>query len=219
MMTTLNEQIEEFENSINSLNSRLEELENKKVNATTRLKEIEFPFGSIPINMNESILFFPLGISIGFWISSTILGETLQLRKRYHNLIREDKTNSKAGKGKGVTNKQGEENKEKDTKEKKINKHLSLLFPIWIDPTTRLLIRAIKLAILSVPLIIFGVTLYFLYDSWNIINNQQEEGLFLGNSREYNSLYVASYLIGAVFFGCGYWRVAHELRHYHDKEE
>jgi TolA-binding protein len=165
MMTTLNEQIEEFENSINSLNSRLEELENKKVNATTRLKEIEFPFGSIPVNRNESILFFPLGISIDFWISATILGETLQLRKRYHNLIREDKTNSNAGKG--VTNKQEEENKEKDTKEKEINKHLSLLFPIWIDPRTGLLIRAIKLAILSVQLIIFGVTLYFLYDSWN----------------------------------------------------
>jgi len=110
-------------------------------------------------------LFFPLGISIDFWISATILGETLQLRKRYHNLIREDKTNSNAGKG--VTNKQEEENKEKDTKEKEINKHLSLLFPIWIDPRTGLLIRAIKLAILSVQLIIFGVTLYFLYDSWN----------------------------------------------------
>jgi hypothetical protein len=217
--TTLDEQMSEFEIRINSLNGRLKELEDKKDNASKRLEEIEFPFGSIPINMNESILFFPLGISAGFWISASILGEIIQLRKRYHNLIRKDKTDSITGKVSDVANKQEEENRKEKKKEKKINDHLSLLYPIWVDPTTNLLIRAVKSAILLVPLIIFGASLYFLHDSWNTINYQQEEGLFLGNSREYNLLYIASYIISTIFFFFGYSKIFYELRHYHDKDK
>jgi hypothetical protein len=196
LTSTLSEQISEFEDRINSLNGRLKELEDRKDNASKRLEEIEFPFGSIPININESILFFPIGISIGFWISASLLGETLKLRKRYHNLIRKDKTNP----------------------EKKINEHLSLLYPIWIDPATRLPVRIVKLVILSVPLIIFVASMYFLSDSWDIITSQQEEGLFIGNSREYIVLYMTSYAISTIFFGCGYWKIFHELWNYRKKK-
>jgi hypothetical protein len=157
-------------------------------------------------------LFFPIGISVGFWISASILGETLRLRKRYHNLIREGKTNSNTGKG--VTNKHGEENK----KEKKINEHLSLLYPIWIDPATWWPIRIVKLVILSVPLIIFAASFYFLSDSWDIIISKQEEGLFIGNSREYTILYITSYVISTIFFGCGYGKIVYELWNYHKKK-
>jgi hypothetical protein len=200
--TALNDQIVDFENTINSLNGKLNELQERKDNAADRLKEIEFPFGSIPIDINESILFFPIGISAGFWISASLLGDTLKLRKRYHDLIGRDKTKPK-----------------KKINEQKINEHLSLLYPIWIDPATRLPIRIVKLVILSVPLIIFAASIYFLSDSWDIIINQQEEGLFIGNSREYIILYIASYAITTIFFGCGYWKIFHELRNYHKKKE
>jgi hypothetical protein len=196
--TTLDNQIVEFENTINTLNGKLKELQERKDNAANRLKEIEFPFGSIPIDINESILFFPIGISAGFWISASLLGDTLQLRKRYQNLIEKDKS---------------------ELKKKKINEHLSLLYPIWIDPATRLSIRIVKLVILSVPLIIFASSIYFLSDSWDIIISQQEEGLFIGNSREYIILYISSYIISTIFFSCGYWKIFHELRNYHKKKE
>jgi hypothetical protein len=144
--TALNDQIVDFENTINSLNGKLKELQERKDNAADRLREIEFPFGSIPIDINESILFFPIGISAGFWISASLLGDTLKLRKRYHDLIGKDKTKP-----------------EIKINEQKINEHLSLLYPIWIDPATRLTIRIVKLVILSVPLIIFAAPIYFLY--------------------------------------------------------
>jgi peptidoglycan hydrolase CwlO-like protein len=194
--TALDDQIVDFENKINSLDGKLKELQEKKDNAANRLKEIEFPFGNIPININESILFFPIGISAGFWISASLLGDTLKLRKRYHDLIRKYKTKS----------------------EKKICEHLSLLYPIWIDPATWWPIRIVKLVILSVPLIIFAASFYFLSDSWDIIISKQEEGLFIGNSREYTILYITSYVISTIFFGCGYGKIVYELWNYHKKK-
>jgi hypothetical protein len=177
----LDGQIGEFENIIGSLNDRLKKLTSKENETADRLKEIEFPFGNIPIGINEFILFFPVGISAGFWISASLLGDSLQLRKRYHNFVHTiDKTTI--------------DKNNKDVKGRKINENLSLLYPIWIDPITSLPIRAVKLVILSVPAIIFVALIYVLSDSWHIIISQQDlEGLFIGNSRDNVILYIASY--------------------------
>jgi hypothetical protein len=89
----LSGQIGEFENIVGSLNDRLERLTIREDETANRLKEIEFPFGNIPLGINESILFFPVGISAGFWISASLLGDSLLLRKRYHNIVKSiDKT-------------------------------------------------------------------------------------------------------------------------------
>lgn len=94
LIAILDRQGEIFENIIGSLNDRLKQLEIKKNETSNRLKEIEFPFGSIPIGINESILFFPVGVSAGFWISASLLGDILLLRKRYHTILAADKSKS-----------------------------------------------------------------------------------------------------------------------------
>lgn len=84
-----------------------------------------------------------------------------------------------------------------------------------IDPITTPLIQLVKLVILLVPLILFVAYIYLLSGSWQIISSQPDlESLFVGNSRDNMILYVASYVISAIFFICGYWRMIRELRSY-----
>jgi hypothetical protein len=197
----LSGQIGEFENIVGSLNDRLEKLTIREDETANRLKEIEFPFGNIPLGINESILFFPVGISAGFWISASLLGDSLLLRKRYHNIVKAiDKTT--------IEKNEGEIGR-------RINENLAILYPIWIDPITSTPVRIVKLLILSVPAIIFVASIYILMNSWQIIVSQQDlEGLFIGNNRDNMLLYIASYFISSIFFISGYWRIYKELRNY-----
>lgn len=197
----LSGQIGEFENIVGSLNDRLERLTIREDETANRLKEIEFPFGNIPLGINESILFFPVGISAGFWISASLLGDSLLLRKRYHNIVKAiDKTT--------IEKNEGEIGR-------RINENLAILYPIWIDPITSTPVRIVKLIILSVPAIIFVASIYILMNSWQIIISQQDlEGLFIGNNRDNMLLYIASYVISSIFFISGYWRIYKELRNY-----
>jgi hypothetical protein len=197
----LSGQIGEFENIVGSLNDRLEMLTIREEETTNRLKEIEFPFGNIPLGINESILFFPVGISAGFWICSSLLGDSLLLRKRYHNIVKSiDKT--------AMEKSEGEIGR-------RINENLATLYPIWKDPITSTPVRIVKLIILSVPAIIFVASIYILTNSWQIIISQQDlEGLFIGNNRDNMLLYISSYVISSIFFISGYWRIYKELRNY-----
>jgi hypothetical protein len=142
-----------------------------------------------------------VGISAGFWISSSLLGDSLLLRKRYHNIVKSiDKTT--------IEKNDGEVGR-------RINENLATLYPIWIDPITSTPVRIVKLIILSVPAIIFVASIYILMNSWQIIVSQQDlEGLFIGNNRDNMLLYIGSYVISSIFFISGYWRIYKELRNY-----
>jgi len=44
------------------------QLEKKRNQTAQRLEDIEFPFGKIPIGLNQSVSLFSLGLGIGFLI-------------------------------------------------------------------------------------------------------------------------------------------------------
>ena len=190
----INLQLKEYVLISNSLDSNLKLLKDKENETSNRLKEIEFPFGKIPVSINQSISFFPIGLGIGFLICSILLADTIKLRKAYYNEITKDNTHN--------------EKKER-------GKKISIMAPLWIDPTTRKTYQIIKFIIILMPLVFFGISIYYISHSWDlIINNKELDNIFIGNNISNMVIYIVSYIISIGFFiyGCG--RIIMEIRNY-----
>ena len=177
-----------------SLKENMKILQIKENETAIRLKEIEFPFGKIPIGINESISLFPIVLSFGFLIYASLFVDTALLRKYYHK----HRLN-------------GLEEK------KKLEEKIALIAPLWVDSLTSLSSRITKLIILLSPLIIFVVSIYFIFHSWHIIVNDEDfADIFIGNSKNNMMLYVVSYIISSCFFIYGSWKIIHVIYHYND---
>jgi hypothetical protein len=191
---TINIQLNEHEMITTSLNNHLDFLKSKENETSNKLKEIEFPFGKIPVSINQSISFFPIGLSIGFLICSILLADTIKLRKAYYNEITKNKTNN--------------EKKER-------GKKISVVAPLWIDPTASKIYQIIKFIIILMPLVFFGISIYYIYHSWDlIIYNKELDNIFIGNSFGNMVIYVVSYIISIGFFIYGYGKIITEIRNY-----
>lgn len=59
-----------------------------KDDLANQLKSIQFPFGNIPIGLNEAAAIFPLALAAGFAISCYLLGDTIRLRKSLYESYR-----------------------------------------------------------------------------------------------------------------------------------
>jgi hypothetical protein len=46
-----------------------------------RIDQIEFPFGRLPIGINDSIYLFPIGIAVGFILIVSIISDKFKLRQ------------------------------------------------------------------------------------------------------------------------------------------
>jgi hypothetical protein len=88
-------QYDEFNDTAQELSNEDIRLKEKKQETSERLKEIEFPFGKIQISINESIFFFPFGLGISFLICSSLLTDTIILRKTFENNIVNQKNQEK----------------------------------------------------------------------------------------------------------------------------
>ena len=185
-------QLEHFDNITYSLHNKINQLEIKKNETSNRLKEIEFPFGKIPIGINESILFFPVGIGVGFLISASLLGDTIVLRKEYEKTIDVKKFNKK-----------------------EIEQEISIKAPLWIEPHSSIIYQILKFLILLIPTILFGISVYLLLDYSKIMNNEDNlSGIFIGNNKDNEKLYNILYILSSLFILYGYWRIITEIRKY-----
>jgi hypothetical protein len=189
---TMESQFEHFNNITTSLNDKISQLEVKKNETSERLKEIEFPFGKIPISINESISFFPLGIGIGFLISASLLGDTIVIRKKYEDSLNGTKNNNK-----------------------EIEQKVSIMAPLWIEPHSSLVYRIMKFLILLTPIVIFVISVDLILYYSKVINNEDNfSGIFIGNNKDNEKLYNILYIISLIFLLYGYWRIITELRKY-----
>ncbi|ALI36870.1 hypothetical protein NMY3_02680 [Candidatus Nitrosocosmicus oleophilus] len=179
-----------YNNTIDNVNKKMTQLEIKKNETTEMLKEIEFPIGKIPLNIIDTVSFFPIGIGLGFLISASLLSDTILLRRgleRFSTLLPID-----------------------------LHKYrISLLASLWVDPYGSRTLLFIKLLTLVFPLLLFLFSVYYLsiYSS-ELIKEEEFSGVFVGNNKNNALLYPVSYFVSAVFFAYGYYRLYDALHNY-----
>jgi hypothetical protein len=190
---TLDNSIHDLDIISTQLNKTSNQLSKKQNEIEDRLKQIEFPFGKIPIGLDESIFLFPVGLAVGFLICASILGNTIRLRKDIH-------TRYKIKKDAGA-------NSIADQK-------VDLIAPLWIDPISKKFYQLLKLMIFLVPLVMFVVSLYLISHIWGIINRDQLAGVFVNSSINNLLIHGGLYILSFGFFIYGCWRIFVELRNY-----
>ena len=71
--------------------------------------------------------------------------------------------------------------------------------PLWIDPKSPKSCQALKFLIFLVPLVIFVISVYLISYSWNIMENDEIEGIFIGNNINNQVIYVVLYMFSLIF--------------------
>jgi hypothetical protein len=84
----INSTLAELLNTKNNLERNSMQLNNTKEEIEQRISDIEFPFGKIPIGINEAIYIFPISLAIGFIITIYPLHSNLILRKEIFQLYK-----------------------------------------------------------------------------------------------------------------------------------
>ena len=106
-----------------------------KNNMEARLNQTQFPFGKLPLNLDESVAAFPPALAIGFIMSSASLSNSIRLRKELHSLY-----------------------KTKYPERTILNQKISLKAPLWMNPISCRVERLIKFIIFMIPLVVFIVS-------------------------------------------------------------
>lgn len=186
----LNEEIIRFQQTKAEFDSVLAELKTRETQVANRLNQIEFPFGKLPIGLNESIAVFPIILAIGFLMLAMLLRDTIQLRKSFHLLYQRKDPNKQI-----LTDEQ-----------------IMLIAPVWLDPLKPGRKNFISLIILSIPFLIFIVSCIMILYSWTIPG-------FLRMGETLNWwLYGGMFLLSFLLFIYGYRQIAWELTLYHKNE-
>ena len=164
-----------------------------------RLNQTEFPFGKLPINLDEAIAVFPIAIAIGFlvcssYLSNSYLSNSIQLRKELHKdyLNKNDKTDR-------IT----------------IDEKVALIAPLWIDPSNSPIYRCIKFIIFIIPLLAFIISTVLILNY--IVLREQDQiltSLFSYGSLNSSLAYIGIYLICASLFVYGIISVLIKLKRY-----
>jgi hypothetical protein len=122
---------------IELLQERVQVVSNKnKVEA--RLNQTQFPFGKLPVSLDESVAAFPIALGIGFLVYVSLLYNVIRLRRELHIWYKRKDQGTNA------------------LDEQKI----SLLAPLWVDPIDTKIHQSLKFVILLIPFIIFIVSCY-----------------------------------------------------------
>ncbi len=161
-----------------------------------KIEEVEFPFGKIPIGINELVAIFPLTLAIGFAIYSYLIGDTIRSRKVIHNYY--DETNKKLD-------------------ELKLNRKVSSIAPLWIDPVNYNKYISLNFLIIFIPFVIFIFSLYLIFDSWTKTDQINMETIFPYNIELYKQFYKCIYIFSFGFFIYGIARIVYEFLTYNIK--
>lgn len=187
----LNEEITRFQRTKVEFDSLLANLQEREAQVASRLQQIEFPFGKLPIGLNESIAVFPILLAIGFLILALSLRDTIVFRKSYHHLYQRKDPN----------------------KEILTDEQIMLIAPLWIDPLKSKKQNFMASIIFSIPFLIFIVSCTLILYSWTIPGS-----LRLGESLNW-WLYGGMFALSFLLFYYGYRQIAREMKLYHASEQ
>lgn len=186
----INEEIIRLQQTKAEFDSVLAELKTRETLVASRLNQIEFPFGKLPIGLNESIAVFPIILAIGFLMLALLLRDAIQLRKCFHLLYQRKDPN----------------------KEILTDEQIMLIAPLWIDPLQPAKKNLLARIILSMPFLIFLVSCAMILYSWTIPGF-----LRLGETLNW-WLYGGMFSLSFLLFLFGYRQIAKELTRNNRKE-
>jgi hypothetical protein len=167
------------------------QLDRNKIQAI--LNQTQFPFGKLPLNLDESVAAFPVALGIGFVLSASYLANSIHLRKELHIWYKI---------------------RYRDIDKKVLEKRVLLLSPLWIDPLNAISTRIIKSIIFVTPFVIFVLSCYMICYYIIFRPDSQIASLFSYESFTSEWAYLGLYLICTGFFIFGIWNVIRELRRY-----
>jgi hypothetical protein len=138
-----------------------------------RFNQFQSPLGNIPIGFNEAVGIFPAALAGGFSVYVYLLIDTNRLRRRLLDNFNRHYLNLQS----------------------RIDRHVSMLSPLWIDPFQPLRQQPVQICILFIPFLIFLVAFVMVLD---IILFFESPFPFAVNTNKY--LYSISSLIGLFLF-------------------
>lgn len=159
-----------------------------------RLNQTEFPFGKIPINLDESIAAFPVALGVGFLISASYLANSIQLRKELHVWYK---------------------SKYKEVTKSLLDERIALIAPLWIDPSNSVNIRIMKFTVFMIPLFTFILSI-FLISNYVLFRHGNEilSSLFSYGASLNPFIYLGIYLVCSAFFLYGIFITIIAIRSY-----
>lgn len=188
--TTLNSKNKTLTDKKVDLEAQRNITKSNKDELANQLKNIQFPFGNIPIGLNQAIVIFPLALAAGFAIYCYLLGDTIQLRRALYESYKKGETDNDII---------------KDLKMK-----VSLIAPLWIDPNKSIKSNIKGWAILLVPVVIFVVSWSLISYGWNYIIDEDIRTTFPYDKQWYVNFYTYLYYFSLIFIGYGIVRISIE---------
>ena len=177
----------------NNLTSQLNLLNDTKQQIEKRIDQIEFPFGKLPIGINDSIYLFPIGIAVGFILIVSIMSDQFKLRQDLFQFYEKKDRN----------------------KRYYTNFNFSKIFPIWIDQlNSSIFIKSMKFLLLLLPFIVFLISWYMIDNIWTIDNTNNIDNIIFGDKTLNRYVYQISYLIILGLFIYGYSKIIYEYKKY-----
>ena len=168
-------------------------LNDTKQQIEKRIDQIEFPFGRLPIGINDSIYLFPIGIAVGFILIVSIISDKFKLRQELFQFY-DMKVHNKL-----YFN----------------NFNFSKILPIWIDYLDKsMFIKLIKFLVLLLPFIIFLISWHMIDKIWIIDNTNNIDNIIFGDKTLNRYVYQISYLIIFGLFIYGYSKIIYEYKKY-----
>ena len=159
-----------------------------------RLNQTQFPFGPLPVNLDESIPAFPVALGIGFILSASYLVNSIHLRKELHSQYQK---------------------KYKEGNKENIEHRISLIASLWVDPAKSRTSRTVKFFIFIIPFLIFLLSCYLAF--YYIVfreENQILSSLFSYGSFNSAWAYGGIYLLCAGLFIYGILNTLMAIRRY-----
>lgn len=147
----LTQAMKSLEEAKSSLEQRETQLKDQGKRLSERLSQIEFPFGKLPIGLEESVAFFPVLLTIGFLICAALFRETIRLRKAFHDLYQRHDPG-----GTIISNEQ-----------------VALVAPLWIEPLRSRRTQRAKIALSAVPLFVYVLSTALIVYGWTIADEQR----------------------------------------------
>lgn len=122
----------EIERQKSNMQVLLDNLNNSTLKLSIGVEQLELPVvGKLPIRFEDAIAVSPIALSIGFLVCSTILCQTIQIRKNINKLYKDT--------GKNID--------------------ITILAPLWLEPKRKKPFQSLQFVIFLIPLIIFVVSL------------------------------------------------------------
>jgi len=189
-LTSLSANLDDLLARNQTLTSQLTPLQNIERDLTEKWEEIQSPFGSFPIELTELVSLFPVSLAVGFLVCSLLIKDMTRLRRLIHYSYQ----------------------KKSSTSSIVADLKVAYIAPLWIDPSNPEQSKLLRFLVLSVPMVIFVVSLIMIFYLWFFTFNDASS---LTTVKEYEKLvYGGLYALSTGFFVYGYFLIKNGLESY-----